>query len=618
MSKSIAKIRYIFLIIPLVAITLVYISNYIQPILHYQIQQPSFLNDSDYFHQHIIYPGGLAEYISDFLMQLFYTNFLGALIYVALAVIISLLIQTIIQRVFTRNRLIIFTVAFPFLIISALVSNYLFPLSVLVKISMALLFTLFYTISKETLFFKIPGIIVLSGFLYWISGGIALYLFSALTILIQTSKSGNSERFVMPIFIAIVSLIIPIFSYHFVFNISANVAYVSLIPDSPVMHTYQINKYIYALLGFIIITFLFEFISYLTQNSTGKLPRPRWLYLKRKNVTVSLQLIILAVCGYILIQHSSDKRLKYQALVNYYAYNEDWHKVLKCAKKAQGYDYKINFETNRALYHLGMFSEDMFSYPQLLGSQTLFIDNKIAGEITEMASDLYFDLGHIYESLRWAYESQTLLPYSPRILKQIIIGNLIIGNYNSANTYIRLLKKNFRYKKWAEKYELYITDHSLTEKDKLIVNKRKLLPQSCISPINDPVVVLESLLKSNPENNMAFEYLEAYYLLNHDLGLFMKNLYQIGNFNYKKMPKSFEEAIILFAIQKPDGKISNYQISKGTQENLKDFRTILASAKGNKELARHMLAKYSGTYWYYLAYLSPYVTKNQIKTRDVK
>ena len=48
--------------------------------LSYQEQLQLFLFDTDYLIEHLIIPGGLAEYISEFLVQFYYHRWIGAAI----------------------------------------------------------------------------------------------------------------------------------------------------------------------------------------------------------------------------------------------------------------------------------------------------------------------------------------------------------------------------------------------------------------------------------------------------------------------------------------------------------------------------------------------------------
>lgn len=617
MIKSIEKFGKLVLNFLLVATAFIYLVKDVQPKLHYQVQQPAFLSGNDFFSQHIIFPGGIAEYISEFIMQFFMGNWQGAFALVLLALILSFSVIAIVKNLFGKSNFDYFIIGFSLIIVVALASNYLFPLSILVKIVLSSLFVFALTLFNFKLVYKVVACIVFSIFVYWISGGIALYYFALFVAFIHLNKPNKTEKYVISLLAIFIAAIIPIISFHTVFNIGSEQAFFGLVPNNPSMLKYRLDKYFYILLGFPVLILMLEktvkFVQSILQGKNSALPAFKYWHI----ILLTFQIFVLLVSGYYILKNATDHRTKNELLVNYYAENQEWQKVLEIANNFKEYNFKINFEYNRALFHLGRFSEDMFSYPQLLGNETLFIDKNVAGTIAQMSSDLYFDLGHITESLRWAYETQTLLPNSPRVLKRIVVGNIILGNYEAADVYLNLLTKNFMYKSWTEKYRNYIENPGLTNSDNFIAEKRRQLPKNCITPTK-PVNVLNDLLKSDPKNTMAFEYLQAYYLFNHQLEDFVNNLKMMDELNYSKMPKAYEEAIILFKTQHPEHPLATAKISEYTFNDFKQFSTILASAKGKKDRVRPTLYKYSDTYWYYVIYLSPVVTKNQLKTREAQ
>src|SRR5512133_3938285 len=62
-----------------------YICVFIRPELHYFLQQSAFLTDSSFFQGFARYPGGLSDYLSEFISQFFYFNTFGSLLIVLVA-----------------------------------------------------------------------------------------------------------------------------------------------------------------------------------------------------------------------------------------------------------------------------------------------------------------------------------------------------------------------------------------------------------------------------------------------------------------------------------------------------------------------------------------------------
>jgi hypothetical protein len=177
--------------------------------------------------------------------------------------------------------------------------------------------------------------------------------------------------------------------------------------------------------------------------------------------------------GYFLVSLNHDSFKKKVITVEYLADQERWTELINFAKTIDQYDFRINFQVNRAHGNLGDLPDRLFTYPQHLGLSGLFIDpTSMVGSAYLPTSDLYFDLGYMGESQRYAYEAETLLPNSPRILKRLIMINLIDRNYKLAGQFLKVLDKNILFRDWVGKYEKYVADTALAANDRLIAEKR--------------------------------------------------------------------------------------------------------------------------------------------------
>ncbi|MBN2485477.1 MAG: hypothetical protein JXB34_05860 [Bacteroidales bacterium] len=614
MNRNLFKNGKILLAVLWMAGFFVYLANFIELRLHYQLQQPAFLWGIDFFSHHLSYPGGIAEYLSLFLMQFFINNLPGAFVLVLLGLLFSSGLSMVVQRLKGKPVFGVLIFGLPIAVIAALAGNYLLPLAVIVKIIFSLWFLLPCMCIKTNLYLKSLFFSLLAVLTYWFAGAIALYLFSGALIICQLNQNGKAQKIFITLLIVGLSIFIPFLSYQLFFNIGQEQAYFGLLPDRPVMLRYKLNYLVYLYIGLLLVLLLLEqavtFFGLAHQKNDKKAA-------VKKYALILVQALILFAASFFMVRGSYNTHLKNQILVNYYAEREQWQEVTEIALQTKGYDYKINFEFNRALFHLGLLSDKMFSYPQLIGSDALFPGKRIAGEITQMASDLYFDLGHINESLHWAYETQTLLPNSPRALKRIVVGNLIVGNYKAAGVYLEMLKQNWLYNEWTMKYEKYLNNNDLVASDSLISAKRSMMPAFFVTSGN-PASNLLNLLRANQKNKMAYEYLQAYHLLNHELGYFVSHIDSLNNFGYSKLPRNFEEALLLYLTQKTDEKYADVKFTESTLNDFKGFSKTIIGSKGKKEIARPALQKYAATYWYYVMYLSPKVTKKELKTRNAR
>jgi hypothetical protein len=108
--------------------------------------------------------------------------------------------------------------------------------------------------------------------------------------------------------------------------------------------------------------------------------------------------------------------------------------------------------------------------------------------------------------------------------------------------------------------------------------------------------------------------MQMYYLLTHRLGNFIKNLESASQY-YKTLPHIFEEAIIVYGLRAKQFP-ANIQISKQVQERVHGISEIMGQFNGDKYAAKDKLrSTYGNTYFYYMIFNSPLVTKDELKVK---
>ena len=115
---------------------------------------------------------------------------------------------------------------------------------------------------------------------------------------------------------------------------------------------------------------------------------------------------------------------------------------------------------------------------------------------------------------------------------------------------------------------------------------------------------LEELLRENGQNRMAFEYLMAYYLLARDLESFVKNLPRLDDFGYERLPKHYEEAVLLYmGIKKKNIDLGERGISRETLKEYNEINEFGRKYGKNQQLLFELLApRYGRTYFFYFAF----------------
>ena len=107
---------------------------------------------------------------------------------------------------------------------------------------------------------------------------------------------------------------------------------------------------------------------------------------------------------------------------------------------------------------------------------------------------------------------QTKSELAPDVLQRIVMGNIILGEYQRAEKFLKILSKSIIYRKWALHYLRYLNNENLIIHDKEIIEKRELYPKTDFySNIKNPRYDLFRLFTANTRNKMAFEYFMMYH-----------------------------------------------------------------------------------------------------------
>lgn len=573
------------------------------PTLYYHQYQPIFLFDKTYLKEFLLYPGGLAELIAQFFFQFFYFKFFGAFFIAAISLSIFIIIHKLIKKI--NNLPFSLLLSFlPFSLFLIMQNRYNFPLILLLKYFLALLFLLLYVNIPER--YKVL-FILLSFSIYYILGG-WIYLFF---ILLSTSNellfSKNKGKYIYTVLNILVYLLYPFIATRYLFMITLKEAYFYIVPfrfySWPILFNMDLYSYLFFFSLPLLQIGLFFYLKY------GK---ARFKEKKQNNFLVSIhtlstQTILIMLASALILTFSFNSEEKRVIQIDYLAEKERWDELLKISRKIKEYNILVNFNVNRALYHKGEMLEALFDYPQMKGASALFLENT-PRDVVSFTSDLYFDLGHIKGALVAAYEGLTKFGYNPRILKRIVMAHIICGRYVVAKKFLDLLNKSIPHKKWVRYYNNYLFNEDIVKSDSLIQSKRKLLPKfDFFIAIGQRIDEdLTELLKENENNKIAFEYLMAYYLLEFRLEDLVKYLDKFKKLGYEKYPKHIEEALLLFKFMFPSKDIKfDYSIDEETLQQFERFNGILASFE-NKEKAKETLKKrFYNTYWYYVLYIKP-------------
>jgi hypothetical protein len=261
-------------------------------------------------------------------------------------------------------------------------------------------------------------------------------------------------------------------------------------------------------------------------------------------------------------------------------------------------------QTNLALFQTGTLLDSMFTFPQSEGTAGLLMSKRWCATWPEEASNLYLKLGMVGESQHWAHEAFEQKGPTPHILKRLGTLYMLKGNYEAAKKFFSNLENVPFYKASAENLIRLDENPSRLAQDTTFAEIRSKMPADDFVSLGEPSPdKLRLLLKRNPENKMAFEYLIAYELLAGDLKAVWSHMPDFVALGYPRLPRHVQEAVVFGAALDPKSdptRLANL-IRQPVFGRFMEFRKAFSAYRNNAHIAKQELRKQFGdTYWYYL------------------
>ena len=318
----------------------------------------------------------------------------------------------------------------------------------------------------------------------------------------------------------------------------------------------------------------------------------------------------LVVAGAAALGATHDSARRANAEIAFRASREDWHGVLDLARGLDSYTVATVHHVHRALANVGRLCEDLFAYP-LIPREPIFTATPDVSSLLAPLSDVFFDLGYVNESEHMAHEYLAVYGEAPRMLQRLALINIAKGRTEAARVFLRRLRMTVHHHEWARRYAQALDADPLLRGDARLGRLRSLMLHRDYPGHATTEAVLRQLLRRNPRNHMAFEYLMAHYLLTGQLGEAAASLGHLDDFRSEygedHIPVHCEEAALLYVtmarMREGDAAevpLGDRQISLRSLQRFDDFNRILARHGRHREAALRALASSHGdTYWYY-------------------
>lgn len=285
--------------------------------------------------------------------------------------------------------------------------------------------------------------------------------------------------------------------------------------------------------------------------------------------------------------------------------NEDWDKLydITLQQAATGKkNHLMTYFRAMALYNKGMLLTNLFDFPQTFGANSLFFPWKSDRNQAEFGGYIYEQLGAINSANHWAFEALVGWGETAWHLTNLARYSIASGKTEQARKFIAPLKNTLFYRSTARRLEA-------EAKEGRVAGLRNSLADVKQEPARWDNVFnlgadLRYILLADPENQMAREYIVAYFLMANNLGAFYRNLCEFWPQPQNGyLPPIVEQGLCLVRMQIGAAQLAadGYRISPETERL---FNAFLAEMP--KEKMARFTPEMRRTYWYYVQKVSPY------------
>lgn len=443
-------------------------------VLGFQEQNQLFLFTLDYFRERISVSGGLADYIAEFITQFSYVPVLGEV----LIAILFVAFQKSVALSIGRDDWYVLSFVVPVMMLVFMGDIYVM-LSFLIAMTAAVLLCALYRKRKG-----VTWAVITIALGYWLLGP-AIFVFA-----LYAAISERNWKSLVYIVIAVLTLLL------------SRAIYLQQYPWKTLI--FGINYYRHALVVppmLLVIAAAAAFIPAFTDF----LPEPKTV------VSILAGLAIAAGaavgCG-MTYQRDSLELIAYDQMVRH----EDWNGILKRAEKYQPDSELGSVSVNLALFMSGRGAE--LPHFKQFGTRGLILPRVRDFISNSSSSEVFWRLGMINESLRYAFDTQESLVNnrkSGRWMSRMAQCQILNGRYDVAEKYLDILSHSLFYRKWADAHRRYMRNESAIASDPIYAYLQSVRYQSdffYFYPEMDKMLAI--LYHQNKNNIMAAWYYQAW------------------------------------------------------------------------------------------------------------
>mgnify|MGYP000871810720 CR=1 FL=1 len=530
-----------------------------------------FLLSRDYFTETVLHPGGFADYASRFLIQFYRAPVLGGMIIALLLILLQVPVYKIAAK-FVKGDVALPLTFVPSLLYWILLCNPSYTLAGLLALVVMAWLAYIYTCIRDGYLRALYGALSLPT--AWLLFGGAFPAAFLIMILAELKMPGQKIR---PAFFGMAAGLVPVVVLILFCDLQRTPAHVFYGAQY-----YRFSEYphwVFVLL-WASLPFILSVLMLLKKRIPGR------------EIVLTVLITGATVWG-LSTQWRADKEKELAYL--FATRRMDWTTVMSMSQKNMPNSLLALNTFNLALAVTGQAGNLMFSVPQTTsGSLMLPEDMDMI-----FCSEIWFNLGMINESKRYAYESMMAIPDKQKsgfFLMRLAESELITGNYNVARKYLNVLMKAPFYRKWAGRRLEMCGNDKAVEEHIVYGPLRSRQPQENIQVSAAAFSEsLQNILADNPNNPVAYNYRLMDRMLQKDIAGFC-DIYLPKSL---PVPRHYQEVLLLAChMGGTDPGTLSIPLDPNLQRNLERFVSEISSSNADR-----VEELFGQTFWYYAYFI---------------
>lgn len=455
----------------------------------YQEQLQLFLFDEEHFMERLVVPGGIARYISEFLVQFYNILLFGAAIIAGVYVLLQqLTIKTVKKHDVQASWYLLSYI--PVVLLWMYMGDINVKLTFVVSVLVAMACMAVYPLGASNVC-RYIYVTAVTPILYWIAGPTVM-MFS---VYVAIREMISNRNFILSAVTFIYSLACILVSASFVpyplFRLFYGIGYSSIVDQVAIMQ--YVVMAAFALVPVVIAT--------LPEIKNTKVTRI---------ICGGLLVALISVVAFVVPANyiaSTYEVLEYDLLVR----QQKWDEIIQKAEKKSPDSPLTVASLNLALAMKGQLNEQRaFKFFQNGWQGAFPVFNKNF-ESSVMTAEIYYYTGMVNTAQRFDFEAMEAIPdngKSARVVKRLAETNLINGDYQVSLKYLRLLQKTIFYRNWASQTIALLGDEDAIDEHPVYGYLRKCrLTTDFLFSEQEVDKIMGQLVMKNKQNTVAMQYL---------------------------------------------------------------------------------------------------------------